>query len=691
MDGGRTGPAAAVAEVPFVAGDLAIGIGRPVTVETDLAGSDQLILARLGDRRLVDHDRQLIGIASGVRARIVADREGHRVDARAAIGVLDHLAVAGRAVTKVPPILHQSAVRIGRGSGIEVGHLADRDLAVRARLGDRRSVHHHLETFLADAVGDAGIVAHGQSHTVGAGHGVGMAAARAGDRGAVAEVPGILDHLAIDVVAAAAFQHDLLADRHPPVVARDRDRGGVDLHGLLIDRKIAGWRRIVLDAQDRDVAARRRKGVTCVLPLAQLAVAELPEIAGDRPFAVQRATSVEGDELARRDHEVLPRHRSRGPLDEHLEITPGAGADLARGIAYPERRAIAARPIVGMHHGPTACAFAIAELPQVTQALAVRIGRARGVERDREAVGQEPDVAFGQRAGVRPPRARRQLDRELAPVLIPDLEGHVVRHLGAAAERQGSQPTALLVLKRDLGLAPFVLTRGCERRRAEGSGERDLGIRGIEVADGQPLGVLGHEESHLGDQILVGHPQAGREREDLEPLGRQVAVLAQAERDLVQVGVVARRASDLEAEDAPTADRLPSFRSKAHEGLPATILSRIGAEAAHGDLAACRKLCLVRRCYGSSGEGAIAAVELELGRGLLARAVELVVVAAAVRIEHPQEQAVPHALGHAEEDDFTVVGIAFRGRGQRPISDRDGCFLSHDRGGSEQGRKRERR
>ena len=278
-----------------------------------------------------------------------------------------------------------------------------------------------------------------------------------------------------------------------------------------------------------------------------------------------------------------------------------------------------------------------------------------------------------------------------APVLIADLEGHVVRHLVAAAERHRGQPAFLFVLERHLGLTPFVLTRGRKRRRAEGSGERNLAVRGIEVADGQPLGVLRHEEPQLGDPVLVGHPQAGREREDLQTIRRQVAMLAQAERDLVEVGIVARRAIDLEPEDAPAADRLAAFRSEAHESPPAVILSRIGAEAEHRDLAAGGKLRLVRGSYGGSGEGAIPAIQLELGRGVLARAVQLIVGAAAVRIEHPQEQPVLHALGHTKEDDFAVVGIAFRGRGQRSVGDRDRRFLGHDSGGSEQGRKRERR
>ena len=221
-----------------------------------------------------------------------------------------------------------------------------------------------------------------------------MATGRPGERGAIPQSPEILGDLAIDVVAAAAFQHDLLADRDPHVVARDRDRRRVDLHGLLSDREVAGWRRVVLDTEGHDVAAGLRESVARVLPLPQLAVVEVPEIAGDRPFAIQRARPVEDDALARRDHEVVARHRGRRPLDEHLEIALRAGADLARGIADPKRRAISARTIVGVHHGPTARALAIAEFPKIAEALVVRVGRARGVERGRKAVGQELDVGL---------------------------------------------------------------------------------------------------------------------------------------------------------------------------------------------------------------------------------------------------------------------------------------------------------
>ena len=117
-----------------------------------------------------------------------------------------------------------------------------------------------------------------------------------------------------------------------------------------------------------------------------------------------------------------------------------------------------------------------------------------------------------------------------------------------------------------------------------------VGIGGIEVADGQPLGVLGHEEPHLRDQILVGHPQAWREREDLEPVRRQVATLAQAERHVVEVGVIARSALDLEPEDTAIPDRLALLGGEAHERLPATILRRVDAEGAGRDLGPGREL-----------------------------------------------------------------------------------------------------
>jgi hypothetical protein len=120
--------------------------------------------------------------------------------------------------------------------------------------------------------------------------------------------------------------------------------------------------------------------VARVRSLAQAAVVEVPEIAGDRPLPFERARAVENDGRARRDHQVLARDGDRRALDEHLEIALGARPHLARVVAHPQGRAIAARAIVGVNHGPTARALAIAELPEVAQALAVGIGRARGVE-----------------------------------------------------------------------------------------------------------------------------------------------------------------------------------------------------------------------------------------------------------------------------------------------------------------------
>ena len=216
-----------------------------------------------------------------------------------------------------------------------------------------------------------------------------------------------------------------------------------------------------------------------------------------------------------------------------------------------------------------------------------------------------------------------------------------------------------------------------------------VGIGGIEIADRQLLGVLGHGEAQLGDEILVRHPDGGREREDLQPLGRQIAVLAQAQRHLVQVRVVARRAIDLEPEEASAADHLARVRREAGKRLPATVLGRIGAQRARRDLAAGRKLPLVRRGHGGSAIGALAAVEPKARLDVRPRPVQMIVIAAAIGIEDPEEQRVLHALGDAQEDGLAVVWIAFRGRGPRPVGHRQRRFLGHGIRGSEQGRHRE--
>ena len=116
-----------------------------------------------------------------------------------------------------------------------------------------------------------------------------------------------------------------------------------------------------------------------------------------------------------------------------------------------------------MDQRPAAVRRAVAELPLVAQLVAIRIGRARGVEGDRDAVRQELDIGLRQRPLVRAPQARRQLDRQQLPGLIADLQGHVVRDLGAAADGDRGDLAALVCVEGDLALAPLVLPRRRER------------------------------------------------------------------------------------------------------------------------------------------------------------------------------------------------------------------------------------
>ena len=330
---------------------------------------------------------------------------------------------------------------------------------------------------------------------------------------------------------------------------------------------------------------------------------------------------------------------------------------------------------------PAVAGGAVAELPLVAQLVAVRIARARRVERDRDAVREQLDVGFRQRPLVGLPEPRRQLDRQRLAGLVEDLEGDVVRQLLAAAEHERRGLAALVRLDLDLALAPLVLTGRGERHRAEGGDERDLGVGGIEIAHRQPLGVGWHRKAQLGHVLIVRDPHGRSRIDDLEPVRGEVAAIAQAEGHGVEIGVVAGRAFDLQAEDPPPADRLALLGEGREQGLPAVVEGGTGADHALGEHRPGGQLLGtgLRATADGTAIGALAAEQPVAGLGVVGRAVDQVMVAAGVGVEHAQIQPVLDAVRHAQEDHLAVVGIAFGGRGLGAIGDRERRLLSRGR------------
>ena len=500
--------------------------------------------------------------------------------------------------------------------------------------------------------------------------------------GAVAEIPGVAQGRAVDVVAAGAVEHHGLADRDAPRLARDRDRRGVDLDDLLVGREVAGPAAVVLDPQRHDVAPGRCVDVARAGTLAAAAVVEVPQVAGDRPLAGLRAAAIERDGLTGRHHQIRAEDRGRRPLDEDLERQHGAGADLARAIEHAERRLVAAGRRIIVDQRAAAAGRAVAERPFVAQRVAVGIARARGVERDPDAARQQLDVGRRQRAAVGQPEPRRQLERHGAALLVEHRDGDVVGHLLAACQHDRRGPAALLGRHRDHALLPLVLARGGERHRIVGARQLERAVGGIEVADRQRLGIVRYREAQLGDMAGVGHPHGRQEAADLEAVGGEVAALAQAQRHRVEVGVVAGQGLDLQAEHAPPANRLALLGDDREQRLPAAV--ERGARRHH---ALAERLAGAQRLGAGldarRGEGAIgprAAEQAIAGLGVLGATVDAIVVAAGVGVEDAQIEPLAAALGHAQEDHLAEVGIALPCPGRGAVGHRERRLLRLCRG-----------
>ena len=108
--------AGAVAEVPVVAQQAAVGVGRGGGVEEDgVARADVAVAAGDGDRAGVDEDAGGVDGDGVAEAGAVVDGERDREDAAARVGVGDDVAGGrGRAVAEVPGMDQPVAVGVAR-------------------------------------------------------------------------------------------------------------------------------------------------------------------------------------------------------------------------------------------------------------------------------------------------------------------------------------------------------------------------------------------------------------------------------------------------------------------------------------------------------------------------------------------------------------------------------------------------
>ncbi len=286
----RAGVGRAVAEVPDVRVDGAVGVARAGAVEADrLADRARVGTVRVADRRLV---RGFADLGGGRAARaatvVIGDRERHGEGAGRRVGVGRVRSGVGRAVAEVPGVGVDRPVGVARAGAVEADRLADRarvwavGVADRGLVGLGRDVGGRL-------AGRAGAVVIGdrEGHGEGAGRGVGVGRVRAGVGRPVAEVPGIGVDRAVGIARSGAVEADRLPDRAVvgPVRIADRRlvRGLADLGG----RRAGGRGAVVIGDREADgEGAARQVGVRRVRAGAGRAVAEVPGVGVDRAVGI---------------------------------------------------------------------------------------------------------------------------------------------------------------------------------------------------------------------------------------------------------------------------------------------------------------------------------------------------------------------------------------------------------------------
>jgi hypothetical protein len=327
-----------------------------------------------------------------------------------------------------------------------------------------------------------------------------------------------------------------------------------------------------------------------------------------------------------------------------------------------------------MNQSPGLGGGAIAEVPGIGQPVSVRVARARGIEGHGKAAREGGDVRDRHRPVVGLPNPGRQHDANRLACVVPDLEGDVVRQLVTAGDHDGRIPAALVLEQRHLPLAPLVLPGRRERERAERGREREVGIGRIEIAHDQSVRAFRRLEAQLRDPALVRHADRGRVGEDLEPVRREVAPIAQTQDGREQVAVVAACSLDQQTENPLPVHELALLGRYGCERLPSPIGRRAGTVAALRQQLADLELRLAVR-PGRFAEGALTAKQRVDGLRVLAFAIDEVVIATGVRVEHAQVKPIGQLGGDGKEDHLAIVVIALLGPCARAVGDRERFLL----------------
>ena len=225
----------AVSEVPEIGQGIAIGICRGVAVEGHRGFAREDVLARLGDRLTVDVNENLLLRLCVARAAVIHHGQGGGVDSRLFEGAFCCGCLScPEAIAEIPLIGKGFAVRIVGPGPIEFDRLPGRGENVTPCDGDRGRVDEHGGHIVACGALMAGIVAHHEHRSVGAGVFIGVGYNLPTGGLAVTKVPQKLADFPIRVKRTGTIEGDLLARSAGEGRTGVRDGDAVDNNSHLI-------------------------------------------------------------------------------------------------------------------------------------------------------------------------------------------------------------------------------------------------------------------------------------------------------------------------------------------------------------------------------------------------------------------------------------------------------------------------
>ena len=378
--------AGAVAEVPVVAQQPAVGVARGAAVEQDrVARADVAVAAGDRHRAGVDHHAGRVDRDGVAEPGAVVDGQRHREDAAARIGVGDDLAERRRrAVAEVPGVDQLVAVGVA-GAGAVEGDVERVGDDLRPGLGHRRVVDPDRHLGGGGGVGGAAGVG---DRELGAVHARRLEGAL-GDRARAPARRGRRSPSARRRCVPSGSNEALPSSRtgSPGATSRSgpggRDRRRVDRDHHLVDVEGLGEAGVVAHGQQHPLQAGRGEGRAprarprASLPSGKRQSQSATAPSGSTEPEPSSTTSSPGAAI-----EVGAGVGDRRGVDAHDRGVAGDVERRAAVVAHDERDLVGAGPGVGVADVAPGRGRAVAEAPLVAGDRAVGVVRAAAVEGD---------------------------------------------------------------------------------------------------------------------------------------------------------------------------------------------------------------------------------------------------------------------------------------------------------------------